>query len=445
MRAYDLIKKKRDGAELSKEELSFLITEYLSGKIPDYQMSSFLMAVYFRGMTDAETIALTELMLSSGNRLDFSDISIPKVDKHSTGGVGDKTSIILAPLMAAMNVKVPMIAGRGLGHTGGTIDKLESIPGFRTDISAQEFKKNVRDIGFSIISQTDEIAPADKKLYSLRDVTATVESIPLIAASIMSKKLAEGIGGLVLDVKVGKGAFMKNISDARTLARTMVNIGNSMGVKTVAVITDMNQPLGKTVGNGLEIKECISALRGKMSDDLKEVVLTLGSWMVYAADCVTEEVAISRLSEHVLIKYKAELMDFIEKGDAFKKFVEFVDAQYGDPEVAFKPSMIQSAARVKEIRIPDKGYIQVMDAEKVGTASMLLGAGRRQAEDRIDHSAGIVLNKKTGDYTTPDEPVAMFHYNDETHIKEAEEVFLSGIQAGEIPPDKRPVIIDVVI
>ncbi|MDP3259524.1 MAG: thymidine phosphorylase, partial [Thermodesulfovibrionales bacterium] len=411
MRAYDLIKKKRDGAELSKEELSFLITEYLSGKIPDYQMSAFLMAVYFRGMTDAETIALTELMLASGRRLDFSDISIPKVDKHSTGGVGDKTSIILAPLMAAMNVKVPMIAGRGLGHTGGTIDKLESIPGFRTDISAQEFKKNVRDIGFSIISQSDEIAPADKKLYSLRDVTATVESIPLIAASIMSKKLAEGIGGLVLDVKAGKGAFMKNINDARTLARTMVNIGNSMGVKTVAVITDMNQPLGKTVGNGLEIKECISALRGKMANDLKEVVLTLGSWMVYAADCVTEEVAVSRLPEHVIIKYKSELMDFIEKGDAFKKFVEFIDAQYGDPEVAFKPNMIPSASRVKEIRIPAKGYIQVMDAEKVGTASMLLGAGRRQAEDRIDHSAGIVLNKKTGDHTTPDEPVAIFHYN----------------------------------
>ncbi|MBU4320226.1 MAG: thymidine phosphorylase [Nitrospinae bacterium] len=445
MRAYDLIKKKRDGAELSKEELSFLITEYLSGKIPDYQMSSFLMAVYFRGMTDAETITLTELMLSSGNRFDFSDISIPKVDKHSTGGVGDKTSIILAPLMAAMNIKVPMIAGRGLGHTGGTIDKLESIPGFRTDLTMQEFKNNIKDIGFSIISQSDEIAPADKKLYSLRDVTATVESIPLIAASIMSKKLAEGIGGLVLDVKAGKGAFMKNISDARNLARTMVNIGNSMGVKTIAVITDMNQPLGKTVGNGLEIKECISALRGKMSDDLKEVVLTLGSWMVYAADCVTEEVAISRLSEHVLIKYKAELMDFIEKGDAFKKFVEFVDAQYGDPEVAFKPNMIPAATRVKEIRIPDKGYIQEMDAEKVGTASMLLGAGRRQAEDRIDHSAGIVLNKKTGDYTTPDEPVAMFHYNDETHINEAEKVFLSGIQAGQIPPDKRPIIIDVVI
>ncbi|MDI6745462.1 MAG: thymidine phosphorylase [Thermodesulfovibrionales bacterium] len=443
MRAYDIIKKKRDGAELSKEELSFLITEYLSGKIPDYQMSAFLMAVYFSGMTDAETIALTGLMLSSGSRLDFSDISAPKVDKHSTGGVGDKTSIILAPLMAAMNIKVPMIAGRGLGHTGGTIDKLESIPGFRTDLSIKEFKGNIKDIGFSIISQTDEIAPADKKLYSLRDVTATVESIPLIAASIMSKKLAEGIGGLVLDVKVGKGAFMKNINDARKLARTMVNIGNSMGVKTIAIITDMNQPLGQTVGNGLEIKECISALRGKMPDDLKEVVLTLGAWMAYVADCVTEEAGIAKLPEHVLIKYKSELMDLIEKGDAFKKFVEFVDAQHGNPEAAFKPDIIPSASKVKEIRIPAKGYIREMDAEKAGMAAMLLGAGRQHKEDRVDHSAGIVLNKKTGDYITPDEPVAIFHYNDETKIKEAEEVFLSGIRTGEIPPDRKQIIIDV--
>jgi len=445
MRAYDIIKKKRDGAELSREELSFLISAYLSNKIPDYQMSSFLMAVYFRGMTDAETIALTELMLASGSRLDFSDISTPKVDKHSTGGVGDKTSIILAPLIAAMNVKVPMIAGRGLGHTGGTIDKLESIPGLRTDLSIKGFKDNVKGLGFSIISQTDEIAPADKKLYSLRDVTATVESIPLIAASIMSKKLAEGLGGLVLDVKVGKGAFMKNIRDAGKLASTMVHIGNAMGVKTIAVLTDMNQPLGKTIGNGLEIKECISALRGKMQDDLKEVVLTLGAWMVYIAGCVTEEAEAPRLSERMLMAYKLKLIDFIENGGAFKKFVEFVDAQYGDPGVAFKPDMIPSAARVKEIRIPAKGYIQEMDAEKAGIASMLLGAGRQQAGDRIDHSAGIVLNKKTGDYITPDEPVAMFHYNDETHINEAEEIFISGLQVGDIPPDKKPVIIDVVI
>lgn len=445
MRAYDLIKKKRDGTGLTREELSFLITEYLSGKIPDYQMSSFLMAVYFNGMTDAETIALTELMLSSGAKLDFSDSLTPKVDKHSTGGVGDKTSIILAPLMAAMNVKVPMIAGRGLGHTGGTIDKLESIPGFRTDLSIKEFKDNVKDIGFSIISQTDEIAPADKKLYSLRDVTATVESIPLIAASIMSKKLAEGIGGLVLDVKVGSGAFMKTVEDARRLARTMVHIGNSMGVKTVAVITDMNQPLGKTVGNWLEIKECIAALRGEMENDLKEVVLTLGGWMVYVADCVTKKAVVSRLPEHVLLKYKSELMDLIERGDAFKKFVEFIEAQHGDSEVAFRPAMIPSASGVKEIRIPAKGYIQEMDAGKAGTASMLLGAGRQKAGDRIDPSAGIITNKKTGDYITADEPVAIFHYNDESKIQEAEKVFLSGIQIGEIPPDKRPVIVDVVI
>jgi len=445
MRAYDLIKKKRDRAELTREEFSFLITEYLSGKIPDYQMSAFLMAVFFNGMTYAETIALTELMLASGNRLNFSDISTPKIDKHSTGGVGDKTSIILAPLMAAMNVKVPMIAGRGLGHTGGTIDKLESIPGFRTGLSTKEFKKNVKDIGFSIMSQTDEIAPADKKLYGLRDATATVESIPLIAASIMSKKLAEGIGALVLDVKVGKGAFMKNVSDAGKLARTMVSIGNSMGVKTITVLTDMNQPLGRTIGNGLEIKECISALHGEMPEDLKEVVLTLGSWMVYTADCITKKAAISRLSGQAMMKYKLKLMDLIEKGSVLKKFAEFVDAQHGNPEAAFKPDIIPSASKVKEIRIPGKGYIQEMDAEKAGTASMLLGAGRQQRGDSIDYSAGIVLNKKTGDYITPDEPVAIFHYNDETSVKEAEEVFLSGIQTGEIPPDKRPVIIDVVI
>lgn len=445
MRAYDLIKRKREGMELSREELSFLIEKYLSNEIPDYQMSAFLMAVVFNGMTDEETINLTELMINSGCRIDFSDISLSKIDKHSTGGVGDKTSVILAPLIAAMNIKVPMIAGRGLGHTGGTIDKLESIPGFRTSLSIEEFRENVKSIGLSIISPTDDIAPADKRLYSLRDATATVESIPLIAASIMSKKLAEGINGLVLDVKVGSGAFLKTIEDAKKLARTMVNIGNTMGVKTVAILTDMSQPLGKTVGNGLEIKECISALTGRISDDLKEVVLTLGSWMVYIADCVTEDACVSILPEHVLIKYKSELMDFIEKGDAFKKFAEFIDAQHGDPEVAFKPNLIPSAGKTKQIKLPGNGYIQTMDAEKVGLASMLLGAGRKHASDKIDHSAGIVLNKKVGDYIKNDEPVAIFHYNDETHLKEAEEIFLSGIQTGEIPPDKKPVIIDVVL
>ncbi len=445
MRAYDLIKKKRDGSYLSKEEIGFLITKYLSNEIPDYQMSSFLMAVYFNGMTDNETAALTETMLLSGNRIDLSGISEAKVDKHSTGGVGDKTSIILAPLIAAMNVKVPMIAGRGLGHTGGTIDKLESIPNLRTNLSLNEFKDTVKNVGFSIIGATDELAPADKKIYNLRDATATVESIPLIAASIMSKKLASGIEGLVLDVKFGSGAFMKTIQDARLLAKMMVNIGNSMGIRTVAIITDMSQPLGKTVGNGLEIKECISALRGKMSEDLKEVVLTLGSWMVYVADCVIEDVKISKLPEHVIIRYKSELMDFIEKGDAFKKFVEFIDAQGGEPEIAFKPNLIPPAGKIKQVLLPSKGYIQTMDAEKVGLASMLLGAGRQAQGDKIDVSAGIIINKKVGDYITTDEPVALLHYNDDSRIKEAEGMFLSAIEIGEIPPDKKPVIIDTVI
>jgi pyrimidine-nucleoside phosphorylase len=446
MRAYDLIKKKRNGMELSKEELTLLISKYLSNEIPDYQMSAFLMAVYFTGMTGSETATITELMLSSGKKINLSDMSLSKVGKHSTGGVGDKTSIILAPLIASMNVRVPMIAGRGLGHTGGTIDKLESIPNFRTDLSIDEFIENVKNIGLSIIGQTDEIAPADKRLYSLRDVTATVESIPLIASSIMSKKLSEGIEGLVLDVKAGSGAFMKTIDDARILARTMVNLGNSMGIKTVAIITDMNQPLGKTIGNGLEIKECITALRGKMADDLKEVVLTLGAWMVYVADCITEGVEkVPKLTEHVLIKYKSELMDFIENGDAFKRFVQFIDAQYGNPDVAFQLSLIPPAKNAKQIKIAAGGYIQKLDAEKAGTASMLLGAGRRYAGDKIDHSAGIILNKKVGDFVSPDEPVAMFHYNDETYIKEAEEIFLSGIKVGDIPPDKKAIIIDTII
>ena len=445
MRAYDIIRKKRDGVELSEEELSFFINGYASNKIPESQMSSFLMAVYFTGMTENETRTLTELMLSSGNKLDLSDISASKVGKHSTGGVGDKTSIILGPLMAAMNVKVPMIAGRGLGHTGGTIDKLESIPGFRTGLSADEMTENIKKIGFSVVSQTEDISNIDRRLYGLRDMTATVESIPLIASSIMSKKLSEGIDGLVLDVKVGAGAFMKNAQDGRRLARTMVNIGNSMGVKTVAILTDMNQPLGRTIGNGLEIKECISSLRGNMADDLKEVVLTLGSWMVYVADCVTEEVPISRLPEHVLIKYKSELMDFIEKGDAFKKFAEFVDSQHGDPEVAFKQNMIPSSGKVKQIKAEGKGYILSMDAEKAGTAAMLLGAGRKDHTGKIDHSAGIVLNKKTGDYAEKGETIAIFHYNDESSIEQAEEIFISGIQTGDIPPDKRAVIIDTII
>ncbi|MDP2167872.1 MAG: thymidine phosphorylase [Thermodesulfovibrionales bacterium] len=445
MRAYDIIKKKRDGGAVSKEELSFLIDGLLKGEIPDYQASAFLMAVFLNGMTDEETVSLTEVMLRSGATLDLSDIQGTKVDKHSTGGVGDKVSIILAPLMATMGIKVPMLAGRGLGHTGGTLDKLESIPGFRTDIPLDEFRENLKNIGISIMGQTGEIAPADGKLYGLRDVTATVESIPLIASSIMSKKLAEGANALLLDVKTGSGAFMKSREDAVRLATTMVRIGNSMGVNTVAVVTDMDQPLGKTVGNSLEIKECVSALRGRAANDLMEVTLTLAAWMLNLADSVTEDTEVGKMNEFVLKKYKHEAMDFIEKGDAFKKFVELIDAQHGDPDVAFRPNLLPVAKGIKDVSAAEDGYIRRLDAEAVGAASMLLGAGRMKAGDEIDHAAGIILNKKTGDYVKAGETVAILHYNNDCSLKDAEEVFRSGLEIGAREVAKRPLIMDVII
>lgn len=445
MPLYEIIKKKQDGEVLSKEELSFIINGNLRGDIPDYQLSAFLMAVFFNGMTFEETLTLTDVMLHSGNVIDLSDIGGIKIDKHSTGGVGDKISIILAPLIAAMGIKVPMIAGRGLGHTGGTLDKLESIPGFKTALSIAEFKNNIKDIGLSIIGQTDEIAPADRKLYAIRDVTATVNSIPLIASSIMSKKLAEGINGLVLDVKTGSGAFMKNIVDARNLAETMVSIGNSMGVRTVALITNMEQPIGRTVGNSLEIKECISALRGKGANDLMDLTLTLTAWMLNLADSIVEETEIKKLQDNTIHKYKDEAMDFLEKGDAFKKFVELIDAQYGDPEVAFRLDLLPTARYVKEITAPKEGYLSRLDAESVGRATMLLGAGRKRIDDTIDPSAGIILNKKLGDYVTVGEMIAMFHYNDEAVFKDAEEVFRTGIEIGHLLPSKRPLVLDVIM
>lgn len=444
MRAYDIIKKKRDGLELSEPELAHIIENYISGDIPDYQISALLMAVFFRGMSEDETVALTRIMLKSGSILDLSDIKGPKIDKHSTGGVGDKTSIILAPLIASAGITVPMISGRGLGHTGGTLDKLVAIPGFRIDLSIGEFKENLKNIGVSMIGQTGEIAPADRKLYALRDVTATVESVPLIAASIMSKKLAEGLDGLVLDVKVGSGAFMKNIDEARRLAKTMVNIGNSMGVRTVAVLTDMDQPLGKTIGNSLEIKECISALRGKWPEDLKEVTLTLGAWMVKVAAMATG-FSFYKLSRDADIdEYKKSLMDFINNGSAFNKFVEMVDAQHGNQEAAFKPALLPSSKVMKQVIYHKEGYIHRMDAEKVGIASMLLGAGRRKMDDAIDHSAGIILNEKVGDYVKQGEQIAMFYCNNEEHLKEAEEIFLSGLEVGIEAPVKKGIILEVI-
>ncbi|MEK6682442.1 MAG: thymidine phosphorylase [Nitrospirota bacterium] len=438
MRVYDIILKKRNGNRLTKEEIAFVVDGYTKGEIPDYQISALLMAVYFQGMDDEETSDLTEAMMKSGEVYDLSAISGRKIDKHSTGGVGDKTSIILAPLMASAGLVVPMMSGRGLGHTGGTLDKLESIPGFRTNLTKEEFISNLKKINVAMTGQSASIAPADKKMYSLRDVTGTVESVPLIAASIMSKKLAEGIEGLVLDVKVGTGAFMKDIDDARRLARAMVDIGNLKGVKTVAIITAMEQPLGKTIGNSLEIKECISALRGKWPEDLKKVTLTLGAWMLRIADGISGQKAGD------IQQYKERLEGLINNGAAFKRFVEMVDAQYGDPETAFKPSLLPSAKKIKQIIIQKEGYIQRMDAEKIGIASMMLGAGRQRIEDSIDHSAGIILNKKVGDYVKSGEQIAMFYYNDDKRLKEAEEVFLSGIEIGTEKVKTKDLILEVV-
>lgn len=445
MRAYEIIRKKRDGEELSKEEISFFIDGVVREEVPDYQASAFLMAVYLRGMTDAETVSLTEAMLRSGKVLDLGDVTGVKVDKHSTGGVGDKPSIILAPVMAAMGVKVPMISGRGLGHTGGTLDKLESIPGLRTDLSEEEFRDNLREVGFSIMGQTGELAPADRKLYGLRDVTATVESVPLIASSIMSKKLAEGAGGLVLDVKTGSGAFMKTLEEARALARAMVNIGNSMGVRTMALVSDMSEPLGRTVGNALEIKECISALRGKGARDLMDLTLTLVAWMLNMADSLSEETPLGIMSPQTLNKYRNEALDFIEKGDAFKKFVEFIDAQHGDPEAAFAPGRLPRAAFRREIKAERDGFIKRLDALAVGTASMLLGAGRSKAGEAIDPGAGIILNKKVGEPVRAGEQIAALYASDEGLFRDAEEAFLSGLEIGDREPARRALVREVIL
>jgi pyrimidine-nucleoside phosphorylase len=445
MKAYEIIRKKRDGEPLDKEEINSLITGVAEGAIPDYQVSAFLMAVFQNGMTKKETAWLTEAMMRSGRVLEFKGLTGLMLDKHSTGGVGDKTSIMLAPMLAAMGIKVPMISGRALGHTGGTLDKLESIPGFRTDITPEEAERNIREIGLFMMGQTGDIAPADRKLYALRDVTATVESIPLIASSIMSKKLAEGIHGLVLDVKCGSGAFMKELDDARALASTMVGIGNSMGVKTVALITSMDQPLGRTVGNALEVKECITALKGRGAKDLMDLTITLSAWMLNITDALSSDTAPVRLNKFTLMKYQQESLDFIDKGDAFKKLVELIDAQHGDPEAAFRMNKLPSASITKPITSEKTGYVRRLDAEAVGRAAMALGAGREKAEDTIDPAAGIVLNKKVGEEVEEGDSVAMFHLNDEGLFKEAEEIFLSGLEIGERDPALKPLVLDVIM
>lgn len=445
MRPQDIIRKKRDGLELTKEEVGFFVKGVATGEVADYQASAFLMAAFLKGMTHEETVALTKAMMASGTIFNLSDVSGIKIDKHSTGGVGDKTSIVLAPLLASMGVKVPMVAGRALGHTGGTLDKLESIPGFRTDLSMGEFMDTLTKLGVAMTGQSESFAPADRKLYALRDVTATVESIPLIASSIMSKKLAEDLDGLVLDVKVGAGAFMKDLDMARQLARTMVKIGKSLGVRTVALITNMDQPLGRTVGNALEIKECISLLKGKGAQDLQEVCLQLAVWMLNVSDAAAENVPVKSLNAFTFRNYKHEAMEFLERGDAFTRFTELIDAQGGDPEAAFKPAMLPTAANTKQILAPRAGFLRALDAHLVGEAAMLLGAGRMHVNDTIDPAAGIVLNKKQGEKVEAGEPLAIFHYNSDVALPEAEEAFLRALEIHDRDIAPRPLIVEAIL
>jgi pyrimidine-nucleoside phosphorylase len=429
MRAVDVILRKRGGQELTRDEIAFFVEGYTRGAIPDYQASALAMAVFFKGMTPAETVSLTEAMMRTGEVLDLRELPGPKVDKHSTGGVGDKTSMVLAPLAAACGVYVPMISGRGLGHTGGTLDKLESIPGFRVGLSLDEFRSVLRKSGLGLIGQTPEIAPADRKLYALRDVTATVESRPLIAASIMSKKMAEGIDALVLDVKTGDGAFMVKEEDSRALAEAMLAIGKGMGKKVVALITDMEQPLGRTVGNALEIAECVETLQGKGPEDLETLSVELAAWMLQLAG-----------AEATLDAARARVRDALASGAGLRKFQEVIGLQGGDPRVCDDLTRLPRAAETVELRAEAGGRVTGIACRAVGTAAMLLGAGRETVDSRIDPAVGLVLRKKVGDAVGTGEPLATVHVNDRSRLDEALGLLRQAIRVGAEPPAPRPLV-----
>ncbi|KPB03049.1 thymidine phosphorylase [Bacillus sp. CHD6a] len=406
----DLIQKKRDGKELSTEEIQFIVTGFTDGSIPDYQMSAFSMAIFFQGMSDQERANLTMAMVHSGDTIDLSAIEGIKVDKHSTGGVGDTTTLVLAPLVAAVGVPVAKMSGRGLGHTGGTIDKLESVPGFHVEIDNQEFINYVNKNKVAVIGQSGNLTPADKKLYALRDVTATVNSIPLIASSIMSKKIAAGADAIVLDVKTGAGAFMKDLDEAKKLAKAMVDIGNNVGRRTMAVISDMSQPLGFAIGNALEIKEAIDTLRGEGPKDLEELCLELGSYMVLLAEKAS-----------TLEEARKMLEEVIRSGAAIETLKTFLEAQGGDASVVDNPEKLPQAKHVVELEAKEAGVVSEIVADSVGTAAMLLGAGRATKDSEIDLAVGIVLRKKIGDKVEAGESLATIHSNQEdlTKVKEA--------------------------
>jgi len=433
MRTVELIQRKRDGKELAPEEIEFLVEGYTSGDIPDYQMSSFLMAVYFSGMSDREVSRLTECMLRSGDTVDLSAIPGVKVDKHSTGGVGDKTSLIVAPLAAAAGVIVPMMSGRALGHTGGTLDKLESIPGMRTSLTAEEFQKQLAELGLCFIGQTDRLAPADRKLYALRDVTATVESIPLIASSIMSKKLAEGVDALVLDVKVGSGAFMKKQVDARRLAQTMVGIGRRMDKKVQALITDMNQPLGYAVGNALEVMEASQTLQNAGPADLTKLSIEIAARMIFLGKKAPSLDDARRVAEKHLVE-----------GTAYRKFKQAVAAQGGNPQALDKFELLPNATGMREVTSPRGGYVTSIDAEDIGSASNLIGAGRDKKEDTIDPAVGVILEVKMGEKVDAGSVLCRLYYTKEDRVDEAAEMVEDAFRISGQKPDERELILEVV-
>jgi pyrimidine-nucleoside phosphorylase len=433
MRAVDVLKRKRDGAELRRDEIAFLIDGFTRGEVPRYQMSAFLMAVCLRGMTDDETVALTKSMLESGRTLDFSDIRGPKIDKHSTGGVGDKTSLIIAPLAASAGLVVPMISGRALGHSGGTLDKLESIPGFDVRLDEKRFRDVLSSVGCAMVGQTAAIAPADRKLYSLRDVTATIDSCPLITASILSKKLAEGISGLVLDVKAGSGAFMKTRAEAETLARSLLNTSEKMGTKAVALLTDMSQPLGANVGNSLEVEESLDVLRGKGPKDLTDLSLELTARMISLGGlATTPEDARSRAERE------------LSSGRGLQKLEAIVKAQGGDPR-AIEGTGLPRARSKTPLAAERNGFVQSIDTEKLGTAAMLLGAGRQKVEDSIDAGVGLVVHQKPGREVRKGEPLLTVHHNGGPHLDDALALLASAYRLSESPPSSLPDLVLAVL
>lgn len=433
MRMYDIIMKKRNGNALSEKEIRYFIEGYAKGEIPDYQVSALMMAIYFRGMNEEETLALTIAMKESGDELDLSEIAGVKVDKHSTGGVGDKTSLALTPMVAACGIPVAKMSGRGLGHTGGTIDKLESFQGFTTNISKEKFVENVNSLGIAIMGQTADLAPADKKLYALRDVTATVDNMSLIASSIMSKKLAAGADAIVLDVKTGSGAFMKELEDAKALAKEMTKIGNNAGRRTIAVISDMDQPLGFAVGNALEVKEAIDTLKGRGPEDFVELVMTLGAQMLIAGGKTTSEAEAKRM-----------LQETIDSGSALDKLAQFVEAQGGDAAAVYDTSLLPRASIIEPVFIQESGYISHIECDEVGICSLILGGGRETKDSEIDLAVGIVLTRKVGEYVERGDIIAYIHGNDHEKIRAAKKRFLEAYTISVEKPERPEVIKEIV-